>query len=486
MKALVLTIFSLSSLCLQAQNLFAVKLDRCKIERFCLDCGDIKAGYKEPEFQLLVEELNKSLNLKGKSGMVKFQVLVDSEGKGCVLSHTDISGSAISLKITKELNRFDYWTPAITKGQLEEKSSINVSFTISHGQIFGKIERVDIEAFEKSLDHPIDPEISNRTYTYTNEHLPNYSFTIWNSINSTLIHNNASEICIDTNKKIWAIADRHLVALKDRNFNTYKSTSINPQENLECYQIGVDNSNVKWVCAYKEIYSYNDSIWILHDSTLTGIDGAYDIINNAETGELFFCSDEGLTIYKNGSWTNINTSSSQWLPTNRVYYAKKDSKNRIWVGTFGGSALLDENGSVNFEAGSSVLRGKCITSMTEDENGTIYLSLFEFDSKESGKKNTNEGIAIVYPDGKVTQLTTSNSGLPYNHTNCLLYDKTEKVLWISTDRAGLVRYDLKGGWENYHNQNSLIPTSAISDMVFDNEGNLLLSTNQGIVLIKRK
>ena len=76
--------------------------------------------------------------------------------------------------------------------------------------------------------------------------------------------------------------------------------------------------------------------------------------------------------------------------------------------------------------------------------------------------------------------------MPFNHVTKVLYDKIEKVLWIATDRAGLVRYDLKSTWENYHSDNSAIPTSYISDMAFDKDGVLYLATRQGLVKIKRE
>ena len=124
--------------------------------------------------------------------------------------------------------------------------------------------------------------------------------------------------------------------------------------------------------------------------------------------------------------------------------------------------------------------------MDEDEEGNLYFTLFEFDRKNKQQINNNEGIAIRSKDGSFKQYTTENSGMPFNHTNCVLYDKNEKVLWISTDRAGLVRYDLKGNWENYHNENSDIPTSYISTMTFDKKGNLYLATRQGLVKIEKK
>ena len=100
--------------------------------------------------------------------------------------------------------------------------------------------------------------------------------------------------------------------------------------------------------------------------------------------------------------------------------------------------MIDENNKItNFETTTTVLKGKCITSMDEDENGNIYFTLYEFDRKDKEKVNNDEGIAVYYTDGTFKQFTTDNSGMPFNSTTCVLYDRNEKVLWISTDRAGL-------------------------------------------------
>lgn len=470
-----------------AQNLFPVKLENCKTEKFCLDCGDTKAGYDQNEFTKLQDKLNKELNLKGIKGAVKFQVLVDSKGRACVLSHTDQSNNPISLKIIDELNKFKKWSPAITNGKTEEKSSINLIFSISDNKISGQIERVDMKAFNKSFDKPNSPEIYNKTYEYKNENLKSYKITVWNSSNSNLPNNMNDNITIDKNGLVWLTIDEGLVTFDGKEFKNAEQNITDKGKFFSYYALATDNANVKWVYGTKNIYSFDNVKWTKYDSTDIGIDGAYEIINNQKTGEVFFCSDEGLIIYKDGKWTNLNKSKLKDLPSNRVTFAKRDSKNRIWIGTFSGTAMIDGNNQVtNFENTNTVLKGKCITSMDEDENGNLFFTLYEFDRKEKGKVNNNEGIAIRYTDGTFKQFTTENSGMPFNHTNCILYDKAEKVLWISTDRAGLVRYDLKDGWENYHNKNSDIPTSYISTMTFDDKGNLYLATRQGLVKIERK
>lgn len=486
-KNFIVASLALFSLNISAQNIFPVKLDKCKVEKFCLDCGSTKAGYNEEAFLKLQNKLQESLNLKGIKGAVKFQILVDSKGKACVLSHTDQSNNPISTKIIEELNKFSKWTPAITDGKTEEKSSINMIFTISDNKIVGKIERVDMDAFKKSFDNPKKPEIFNKTYVYKNENLKNYKITVWNSKNSNLPNNMNDNIAIDKDGLIWLTVDEGLVTFDGNDFKNAEQNITDKGKFFSYYAIASDNDNIKWAYGTNNIYSFDNDKWKKYDPKEIGIDGAYEIINNPKTAEVFFCSDEGLTIYKDGKWSNINKSKVKELPSDRVTFAKRDSKSRIWIGTFSGTVMIDENGkATNFEITDTLLKGKCITSMDEDENGNLYFTLYEFDKKEKGKINNNEGIAVQYSDGTLKQFTTDNSGMPFNHANCVIYDKQEKILWISTDRAGLIRYDLKDGWENYHNENSDIPTSYISTMTLDKDGNLYLATRQGLVKIERK
>src|SRR6185295_12990892 len=103
---LTLLAFSISNLS-NAQNIYPKKLDNCVTDRFCLDCGDIKANVNKDKFEKLITNLNSANNLKGIKGRVMFQILVDSTGKGCVLSHTDVSDNIITKNIVIALNGFD-------------------------------------------------------------------------------------------------------------------------------------------------------------------------------------------------------------------------------------------------------------------------------------------------------------------------------------------------------------------------------------------
>jgi len=471
----------------KAQNIFPYKLDSCPTDAFCLDCGDQPAGYDPEQFGKLITKLNQSYDYSKISGKILLQVLIDSLGHGCVLSHTDKSNNPITQNIVKSFNEFNNWMPAKTKGKVEGRTSINLSVQIKNGVLTSKIERVDQKAFMKSFDHPTSPEIYNKQYVYKNEHLKNYLITTWNSQNSNLPNNFDDHITIDKKGYIWLTVDEGLVKFDGKYFVNAGQNITKKPDYFNYFGVACDNSNVKWVFATNNIYSYDDKNWTMYDPKVIGADGGYEIINNEKSGEVFFCTDSGLVINKNGNWTKLNKEKVKVLPSNRIAFAKRDSKNRIWIGTFSGSVLIDENGKeTNFNDTQSVLKGKCITSMDEDENGVVYLGLYEFDRKDKAAINNDEGIAICYPGRTIKQFTTSNSGMPFNHVTKVLYDKSEKVLWIATDRAGLVRYDLNDGWENYHNENSALPTSYISDMAFDNQGVLFLATRQGLVQIKRK
>ncbi|SEJ39196.1 hypothetical protein SAMN04488018_13130 [Myroides marinus] len=158
----------------------------------------------------------------------------------------------------------------------------------------------------------------------------------------------------------------------------------------------------------------------------------------------------------------------------------------MWIGTFDGSALIDnDNKLINFEKSDSILKGKCITSMAEDVNGNIFFTVFEFDFRH--KKGESTGLFVLSSDGTLKELTIKNSGLPVNFIEEVLYEKNEQILWISTRNAGLTRYDLiNDTWENYHNKNSNLPSSRILDMKFDSKNNLFLATDQGLVKISKE
>ncbi len=489
-KIAVLLIFLLTiGLQANTQNIFPVMVDKCEVTSFCLDCGDQKVQLKKREFNSFIDKLNKKLDIKGLEGAVSFQVLVDSEGNGCVMSHTDASKNAITRKIVKHLNRFDGFTPAVSDGKNEEMVSINMTFTIENNQISGEIKRVDIEAFKKSFDRPVDPVIYNEKYNYQNSNLSGYSIKVWNSNNSNLMNNFNNDVEIDMDNSIWMTIDDGVVNFDGNEFKqiTHPEPGL---KDMHISELAVDNKNRKWLTAKDSIFLYDEGNWEIIPESELGIDRVYEIVANHQSGEVFICAKAKLVINKDKQWITIDRDSISDFPEAGVLYANRDSQNRLWIGTYKGTIMVDNDGKVtNYELTSSQLKGKGIKSLQEDKEGVLYFGLYKFDQKnnERAADNPDEGILILNSSNEFERYTTDNSGLPANYTTDILYDDNEHILWIATQEAGLVRFDpASNKWENYNNLNSDIPTSYITDLTIDNKGNIIMSTRQGLVKISRR
>ncbi len=466
-----------------AQNLFPIKTYNCTYTTFCLDCGEVKAGIEAEKLQSILDRAALKLNLNGVSGGIQFQVLVDSNHTACVISHNDLTYSSITKAIIQQFNSCNAWIPAISDGITEWKTSINVVVTVENNQLKGQIDRVEIPSPSNIEATPSSPEIYNKHYTYKNEHLAAYDFTVWQKKNAGLQSDWNENLALDAAGSLWYTAYSGIGVMQNGNVKHIVDTIFNSTSENYFFGLGVDNENTVWVTNDKGIFSYTDH-WKFHSKEEIGFDGTYDMVNNQRTGEFFFCADEGLLIYKKGEWQKIDQTVVPELPSNRVFFANRDKKNRLGIGTVKGTVMLDTNGiAIDFNQTQTALKDQCITSMAEDNNGNVYFGLFKF---SGGQENGDEGIAQLSPDGTWQRFTTENSGIPVNHTCDMAYDPIENVLWITTALAGLIRYDLKGNWENYHLLNSPIPTSYLSDVIIDATGTIYLGTRSGIVKMKKK
>ncbi|MDM1517214.1 hypothetical protein HX089_12535 [Myroides odoratimimus] len=99
MKKILLFSLLLIGINTYGQYLYPVKVENCKIDRFCLDCGDTLAGYDQKAFTKLEQELNKELDLNKLTGRIGFQVLVAPNKTGCVIGESSEIDHLIPLKV---------------------------------------------------------------------------------------------------------------------------------------------------------------------------------------------------------------------------------------------------------------------------------------------------------------------------------------------------------------------------------------------------
>ena len=83
----------LSQFCLilsYSQHLYTEKHDECSLTSFCLDCGDAKAQPPKSIVDELANNLEKK-SLSKISGTIEVQILIDENGKPCLLSSVNQS-----------------------------------------------------------------------------------------------------------------------------------------------------------------------------------------------------------------------------------------------------------------------------------------------------------------------------------------------------------------------------------------------------------
>ena len=481
LKFICLIVSSITSTIAFGQNIFPQKVEGCDTHTFCLDCGDPRATCDSLALSNISEKINKKYNLAGARGGIALQVLVDSVGNGCVISHTDTRNSPISTELVKYLNECK-WIPG-RENNKTTNSSINVIFEIKDGKLWGHIEHIDMKALNENMKNPGEPDIFNKTYTYDNPSLKNYEITIWQKENSGLPQDMSQNSVIDKSGQVWYATLNGLAKFDGSNFIRIDEKNSPFKSTATISALAVDKDDNKWFDTDNAIYRFDNKTWQKFDSTKIVIAGANHIIPNND--EIFFCGEKGLAILKNGQWSFIDKKVIKQLPANRIFYAFRDQKQRLWIGTVKGSIMVDaQNNITEFNSTETPLKNICISGSVTDENGNIYFIPYAYD--HSSRDSEEEGLIILSNDGKWSHLNDKNSGLPANTINSLLYDKFEKILWIGTNTAGLVRYDLKNGWEDYHNQNSKVPSVYIFNMSQNSKGEIYVSTYDGMMRIRRR
>jgi ligand-binding sensor domain-containing protein len=382
------------------------------------------------------------------------------------------------MELVRYLNG-NIWRPAKENGK-PVAASVNVVFSFVAGRIYGRMQRMDLS----ELAPPGDPVIYNKGTVYTNPSLKSYDFKTWTKYNSPLPDNISKSSIVDKTDILWYTTAKGLTRFDGQTFNPVNEFNSPFNSETAIGDINVDKDNNKWVYVDDKMYKYSDAGWQIFDfKKFVPPGGPVRILNNLH-GDLLFTTTNGLVVLRKDKVVVLNKKTIPLLPSNNVSYAYEDSRKRLWIGTPKGSIMIDHNVPTTYNKSNTPLKDTYISNATEDEAGNLYFSLVA--NNATPGDNDKEGIAVLKTNGTWMFYNDKNSGMPSNHVNDILYDKFEHVLWIGTEQSGIVRFNLKDGWENYHNNNSPAPGHAIYQLVQDSKGVIYAATANGLLRIKRK
>ncbi|MDW8851839.1 two-component regulator propeller domain-containing protein [Flavobacterium sp. MMLR14_040] len=248
----------------------------------------------------------------------------------------------------------------------------------------------------------------------------------------------------------------------------------------------------------------------------------YNATNPAENFILSFCEDEKKNLWvgtdgaglkywnrKNNTYTNYSKKLSSSFITGIV----RDTNNEIWLSTW--------NGGVNKinPKNNSVTQYSCFNPYTKQIEKKIWLvykdskaniwasatnegSLYLFDRPKNtfvlfDKSITNLQSLTETSDGKLwggnytslfsfekntRKITKTNIGNPIR---CIHEDR-DKNLWLGTQEGGLLLFDRKTNTFKRLTTDDGLPSNTILRMLEDKEGNLWMSTYNGVCRFDKK
>ena len=136
-----------------------------------------------------------------------------------------------------------------------------------------------------------------------------------------------------------------------------------------------------------------------------------------------------------------NLGEADGIPDPKVHCVLKTSENRLWLGTWNGLCVREENGKFKRYGPEDGLSHKLVLCLVEDlATGDLWAGTMRGLNRFSG--------------GKITKYTQTDSGLPNN----VVYgvDVVDDTLWAAT-AAGAGALNLKTGeWKIYDHNNSLM------------------------------
>jgi signal transduction histidine kinase/CheY-like chemotaxis protein len=242
------------------------------------------------------------------------------------------------------------------------------------------------------------------------------------------VQNFILSFCEDENKNVWIGTDGAGLRYWNRADNTYQGFANNPGSSNAVSSnfitsIVKDQSNNIWVSSWR---------------------GGVDRFNKASRA------------FQHYDCFNMRTKVND----NNIWFLYHDSKKKLWAGAVrnGGLYRLNENNNRFENFDNNLTELQC---MAEDKAGNLwagnYTSLIQLDTVNSKHHYFNIGYTV----------------------RCI-HEDARKNFWIGTQEGGLLLFDRKTGSYKRYTTTDGLPGNTILRMLEDKQGNLWLSTYNGL------
>ncbi|MEW6364578.1 MAG: two-component regulator propeller domain-containing protein [Acidobacteriota bacterium] len=188
----------------------------------------------------------------------------------------------------------------------------------------------------------------------------------------------------------------------------------------------------------------------------------------ARGGDLWIGTSGAGLVRQRGQELTRHTLAGGELPSDFILALFEDSRGTLWVGTNTGGAGRFDGRTWRSWGPEQGLPSRAVTAFAEDHDGAIWIA-------------TQRGLARLYNE-KLTTWTRSG-GIPEVFLTALYIDP-KGTLWVGTLGGGLLRYT-RGRFAQITGAQGL-PADTIWAILEDASGNLWMSSNQGVMTVRRR
>lgn len=300
-----------------------------------------------------------------------------------------------------------------------------------------------------------------------------------NALITTVMDDGYGNLWIGTDNKGIYVRYSHKRQLVWINKSTDNPFSL-ADNHINCFF--KDSQNTMWVGTSKQGVSFADLDKITFKTYF--LSGQEDVkcIQEDNNGNLWLGFDgEGLSCYRTDKQSHTHFKIKELpVPSDLIICSCLDSKNRIWFGTYGGSAFYEQNGvftSVHYPSSNendNPLR--YIRRIVEDESGTIWFGTFMqglYSMDSSGHFTPYTMDSSILLTGSITDLAYSKGRNLYIGTSSGLYYidiYTQKITPLTGNKAGT----------------QLLSDSYITSLYHDSRGLLWIGTRSGMIIFDEK
>jgi len=213
--------------------------------------------------------------------------------------------------------------------------------------------------------------------------------------------------------------------------------------------LGTDNGLLK-VEFEEEVQKAKTTRYLMEDGL---VDNFINCLEEDGLGNIWIGTNKGVSLFDGHSFSNISTSNG--LIDNTINQIYAEDENSVWV--------LSEN-ALNLYNGTNFQNFTSYTGLPSDHINTILK-----DQKENIWLGSIDGLhkIKVNKDGSISAQEFSNEELSNFEVTNILEDRNG-ILWLATDRQGLVKYDPNG--PSYFSFDAIAEIDSDANVWFRTEG----------------